>query len=280
MTPLQKKLLELFCVFDKFCREQKLTYFMLGGTMLGAYRHKGFIPWDDDIDIGMPRADYERFIKIAEKGLPKQYIVRHRSVEKDVPYAFAHMEERNTTCIENRRNKKNYAGGVYLELFPLDGCSKSKTMQKVQAACVWFYKKLLYAKIMDYEEKHRAVHKALIIHTVRKLYSMNALTKKIDDCIQYYNKKENPYYSNHLGHWTIRENIKKKVFLPPKEYEFEGYKFYGAGNAHKYLTSLYGDTYMQIPSLEEQEKGKHPAYYLNLEMPYEEYARRRDKKRK
>lgn len=280
MTPLQKKLLELFCVFDKFCRERKLTYFMLGGTMLGAYRHNGFIPWDDDIDIGMPRTDYERFIKEAHKELPKEYSVRHRSIEKDVPYGFAHMEDKNTTCIENRRNKKSYAGGVYLELFPLDGCSENIRKQKLQAAQVYFYKKLLYAKIMDYDEKHRAFYKAFIIHAIRKMFSISLLTGKIDQCIKTYNKKENPYYSNHLGHWTVRENIKKEIFLPPKEYEFEGHKFFGAGNAHEYLTSLYGNTYMEIPSLEEQEKGKHPAYYLNLDLPYEEYAKQRDKIRK
>lgn len=277
MTPLQEKLLELFCNFDAFCREKGITYFMLGGTMLGAYRHKGFIPWDDDIDIGMPRGDYERFIKEANKDLPEQYIVRHRSIEKDVPYAFAHMEDKTTTCIENRRNKKDYAGGVYLEIFPLDGGASTIRKQKFQAMKIYVYKKMLYAKIMDYEEKHRAFYKALVIHTIRRLFTIEGLTGKIDQVIRQYNKKENSYYCNHLGHWTTKENIEKKVFLPPKEYEFEGHKFYGAGNAKAYLTSLYGDNYMQIPSKEEQEKGKHPAYFLDLELPFEEYKRQRKK---
>ena len=71
MTEHQKVLLEVFAAVDAFCRKENISYVMLGGTMLGAYRHKGFIPWDDDIDIGMPRAEYERFFRLQEDAKKK-----------------------------------------------------------------------------------------------------------------------------------------------------------------------------------------------------------------
>ena len=98
MNELQSKLLEMMVDFDQFCRENHLTYYMIGGTMLGAYRHKGFIPWDDDMDIGMPRDDYERFLLLAKTKLKEPYVLRHQSVEPSVPYAFAHIENKNTNA--------------------------------------------------------------------------------------------------------------------------------------------------------------------------------------
>lgn len=271
MTPLQEKLLDIFCVFDEFCRKYQISYFMLGGTMLGAYRHQGFIPWDDDVDLGMPREDYKRFLKLANDKLPKYYILRHRSIEKDVPFAFAHLEDNRTTCIEARRNRESYVGGVYIEIFPLDGCSKYYFLQKYQAFLVYVKKKLLYAKIMDYHEKHRVFYKAILIKIIRKFSTIEKRTKKLEKCIVKYNYNKSLYACNHLGHWGICENIPKRYIEPSKEYKFEGHFFCGVQNPEQYLTFLYGKDFMILPTEKEQEKAKHPAFYLNLELPFEKY---------
>ena len=276
MTKLQEKILGLMTAFDRFCRENEIPYFMLGGTMLGAYRHKGFIPWDDDADIGIPEKDFFRFISLASRtdgtGLPKEYSVRYRTLEKEIPYAFAHMEDRRTTFIEHRRSHDSYAGGVYLEIFPLTGCSDRKFLQKLQEIQVIIDKRFLYGKIMDYAQKHRILVKAVLIRYIRKHYTVDELTERLTKTVFRYPYENSSYISNHLGHWGIKENIPKDVMSPAREYEFEGHKFFGAAKPEEYLKSLYGEDFMVPPSEEEKEGGKHPAYVMDLELPYEEYS--------
>ena len=160
MTELQTILLEAMVQFDALCEREQLTYYMLGGTMLGAYRHQGFIPWDDDIDIGMPRADYERLLRLTQEQLPFGYEVRHFSKEKNVPYAFAHFENANTTYVEERRSGGGYKGGVYLEIFPLDKTAETRVQAVWMEKKIWFLKKILYATLLQGKtgENRRLIH--------------------------------------------------------------------------------------------------------------------------
>ncbi len=275
MTELQKKILELLTVFDKFCRENQINYVMLGGTMLGAYRHKGFIPWDDDADIGIPEKDFHRFLALASRkdgtGLPKEFSVRYRTLEQDVPYAFAHMEDKTTTYIEHRRSHESYAGGVYIEIFPLTGCSNKKCMQILQEIKVIIDKRFLYGKIMDYAQKHRVFLKAILIKYIQKHYTIYELTEQLTKTVFYYPLEKSHYISNHLGHWGRKENILKEWMFPTIEYEFEGHRFFGVKEPERYLKALYGQDFMIPPSLEEQKRGKHPAFFIDLKLPYEQY---------
>lgn len=271
MTQLQEKLFEILKEFDSFCRKHQIVYYMLGGTMLGAYRHQGFIPWDDDVDVGIPRKDYERFLSLARKQYTKEYVLRNHNYEKEIPFAFSHIEDRRTTCIEHRRNKDSYTGGVYIEIFPLDGCSNSIWMQKWQAFQVSYYKRILYGLILDYNQKYRVFYKAILIKLIRKYCKIDNIISKISKCISKYCLEESDYICNHLGHWGRKENVQKQYFGMPKEYLFEGILLLGVKEPERYLTQLYGKDYMIPPSLEEQEQGKHPAFYLNLNLPFEEY---------
>ena len=271
MEKLHEKLLEVMDVFHGFCQEQGLTYYMLGGTMLGAYRHQGFIPWDDDIDIGMPRVDYEKLLAL-KAGMPSGFGLRHHRFESGIPYAFSHFEDVNTTYIEQRRSKDSYAGGVYLEIFPLDDAPEGSFARHIKSYQVRFYKRILYGLILDYDQKKRTFPKSLIIKTIRLLFSIDKTTKRLDTCIQ--NKKGGSgIYSNLLGHWGIKEDVSKEIFGTPKKYAFENRSFYGVAEPEKYLTCLYGENYMTPPSEEEKEAGKHPAAYMNLELPYRLYKK-------
>lgn len=271
MQKLHGKLLEVMDVFHAFCKENGLTYYMLGGTMLGAYRHQGFIPWDDDIDIGMPRADYEKLLSLKES-MPSGYGIRHHRFESGIPYAFAHFEDINTTYIEQRRSKDTYVGGVYLEIFPLDIAPAGKFSRLIKSYQVRFYKRILYGLILDYNQKKRTFPKALIIKAIRMLFNMDKTTKRLDNCIH---KEEgnSGIYSNLLGHWCIRENILETVYGEPVSYSFEGRNYDGVAEPEQYLTCLYGKDYMTPPSEEEKEAGKHPAAYMNLELPYRLYKK-------
>ncbi|MGN0506206.1 MAG: phosphorylcholine transferase LicD [Lachnospiraceae bacterium] len=278
MTKHQEILLEVLTAVDAFCRKQNITYVMLGGTMLGAYRHAGFIPWDDDIDIGMPRGDYERFLKIALKGLEEPYILRHFSLENNVPYAFAHVEHTGTTYIEARRSGTGYRGGVYVEVFPLDAAPKTAWKQKLREIQVKLQKKRLYALIMERGTEGRNPLKRLAIAALRATGQTDSIVRKLDRILQkdakatkepsgdY--KSQISCYGNLLGHWGRKENIASEVLFPVKEYSFEDKLFFGVQNPDAYLRALYGSDYMSPPPLSEREKGKHEAAYCNLNTPY------------
>ena len=271
MQELHEKLLEVMDVFHSFCQEQGLTYYMLGGTMLGAYRHQGFIPWDDDIDLGMPRADYEKLLALKDR-MPFGFGLRHHRFESGIPYAFTHFEDVNTTYIEQRRSKDTYVGGVYLEIFPLDTAPSRKFARLFKSYQVRFYKRILYGLILDYNQKKRTFPKSLIIKTIRLLFHMDKTTKQLDDCIR---KEEGSsgIYSNLLGHWGIKEDVSKEIFGTPKKYAFENRNYYGVAKPEKYLTCLYGENYMIPPSEKEKEAGKHPAAYMDLKLPYRCYKK-------
>ena len=94
---LHFKLLNMMKAFDGFCRTNHISYFMLGGTVLGAIRHQGFIPWDDDMDIGIPQDDYNKFLNLTKNGIGSEYVVRNYENDKTCPYAFTRLEDKRTT---------------------------------------------------------------------------------------------------------------------------------------------------------------------------------------
>ena len=277
LEKLQQKALEIMIVFDEFCRKHNLTYYMLGGTMLGAYRHKGIIPWDDDIDVGMPRKDYEKFVDLVNVTLTGKYFAKNPSNTKQCPFVFTRFEDVSTTYIEAARDKNNYVGGAYIEVFPLDGASTSRIKRQIQTLKIKYYKYLLAFKILDEKSKKRPWYKVMIIKYAKNKYSIEFLTEKLCKTISQFSYKNSEMACNHIGHWGIRECINKKDFEPPREYEFEGRYFYGPSNPSVYLTSLYGKNYMTPPSIEEREKGKHLPAYMNLELPYEKFREMKEK---
>jgi len=296
MTELQKKILEIMKAFDGVCRKNDLRYYMLGGTMLGAVRHKGFIPWDDDADVGLPRPDYERLLTLKEKQLPEGYRLRHFSGEKGVPYAFIRMEDVNTTCIESRRSGTGYIGGVYIDIFPLDADTNSMPLRIVKEYQVKFYKKLLYAHIAEPGAVKNPV-KRFVMEGIKRRTSADELVQKLDNIVKGYGVRKEilpqwgeARFSNYLGHWGRKESVPRRVFdgeirqrkyfaldlrrgekieaCPEgrrKEYEFEGCLFFGPVDSAAYLTALYGYDYMIPPK--EADRSGHPAV-IELEQSY------------
>ena len=103
---LQLALLNMMKSFHEVCQENNITYYMLGGTCLGAIRHSGFIPWDDDMDVGIPRKDYEKLCRIAKDILPSNLALRYYTNTANSPFHFVKLINTNTTLIEN--NYRNY----------------------------------------------------------------------------------------------------------------------------------------------------------------------------
>lgn len=303
MTGLQEKILEIMKAFDRVCRENELHYYMLGGTMLGAIRHKGFIPWDDDADFGLPRKEYERLLALPESCFPKGYKLRHFSKETGVPYAFIRLEDEGTTCIEARRSGTGYVGGVYIDIFPLDADVNFLPFRVWKEVQTKFKKKLLYAHIAEPGTVKNPV-KRLVMDYIVKYTDGEQLVRKLDATVKAYGVKREKRpqwgearFSNYLGHWGRKESIPRRVFdgeirqrkyfaldlrrgekieAQPegrsREYEFEGYLFLGPVDNAAYLTALYGSDYMIPP--EADARGGHPAAVIELDRSYHDIEER------
>lgn len=297
MTGLQEKIFEIMKAFDRVCRENELHYYMLGGTMLGAIRHKGFIPWDDDADFGLPRKEYEALLELPEESFPEGYRLRHFTKEEGVPYAFIRLEDERTTCVEARRSGGGYVGGIYIDIFPLDGDVNVLPLRVLKELCVKFKKKLLYAHIAE-KGAVRSPVKRLIMKMITEYTDSETLIRDLDALVKAYGERKEKLpqwgdarYSNYLGHWGRKESIPRRVFdgeirqrsylafdfrrgerieAQPEgrssEYEFEGYRFFGPVDNAAYLTALYGSDYMIPP--DEGVRGGHPATIIELERSY------------
>ena len=303
MTGLQEKIFEIMKAFDRVCRENGLHYYMLGGTMLGAIRHKGFIPWDDDADFGLPRKEYERLLALPENSFPEGYRLRHFSKESGVPYAFIRLEDERTTCIETRRSGTGYVGGVYIDIFPLDGDVNVLPFRIWKELRVKFKKKLLYAHIAEKGTVQNPI-KRWIMNVIAKHTDCEELVRALDTSVRVYGEKReglpqwgDARYSNYLGHWGRKESIPRRVFdgeirqrkyfaidfrrgekieAQPegrsREYEFEGYLLFGPVDNSAYLTALYGPDYMIPPT--EDARGGHPAAVIELDRSYHDIKER------
>lgn len=261
---LQLELLKIMKAYHVACRENRLTYYMLGGTCLGAIRHKGFIPWDDDMDVGMPREDYDRFCQIAKDILPNNLELRFYKTTEESPFHFAKLINRNTTLIEPKYH--DYVEGIYIDLFPLDNMTEYNLINKLRCNRIWFK----HACVMNHcstENKSGFIRKAFLRYS--KMLDLEKLHETLETLMVRESEKKTKYFCNFLGAWKEREFIPVEVFGNPKLYEFEDSEFFGPENADAYLASLYGD-YMKLPPKEKQ-VCRHDYYYVNLSLPYYEY---------
>ncbi len=122
LRQLQLTELEILRFFDRLCRENQLKYYIVAGTLLGAVRHGGFIPWDDDIDVAMPRADFERFQTLMTSGDYSPYFYQCRATEPNYAFGFSKLRLKGTAVCESYLENVQMEKGVYIDIFPLDPC--------------------------------------------------------------------------------------------------------------------------------------------------------------
>lgn len=257
--------------FIRICDENSLKYFVLGGTALGAVRHKGFIPWDDDIDVALPRADYERFAKIAQSSLPENMFFQTYETDENCPFAFAKIRRSDTTYIETSMSNIKINHGIYMDIFPLDGYPKSKFARKVFAA----KKKWLRFVISDIFNMDRSGENKLkrMFRKTAVALSPNykALVKRLDAMYKKYPYEESDIAANNSGAWGIKEVVPKEYFGNGKKAIFENIEIVLPEKAHEYLTHLYGD-YMTPPP-KKKRVGHHYYTVLDFDKSYKEYIK-------
>ena len=244
--------LDILKVFIEICKKYDLKYFLLGGTALGAVRHKGFIPWDDDIDVGMPREDYEKFLNKVQNELPPHLFLQTHITDKNYPNNFAKIRNCNTTFIETSVQNIKMNHGVYIDIFPLDGYPDSHLLSRMRNLIDIIISKSITNSL--HCEKHRKKTPLGYLNNIISFFFFKDYRKAVktkDKLLKKYAYKHSEIIANYCGAWGIKEVMPKSYFGNGTFGEFEGIKVVLPADYDKYLTSLYGD-YMTPPPLEKR----------------------------
>ncbi len=248
----QKKIrLEIMKDIDQFCRTNDIKYFMLGGTLIGAVRHNGYIPWDDDIDIVMLRDDYERFIQIYCGNEHYKLICPENDSEYHL--VMAKVFDTRTVLIENISNPKTI--GVFVDIFPIDNCPGEYNEAVAFSKKADLYRKIIATKNIKIS-KNRHLWKNIVIAVAKIMFMFFSRRYAIKKCIEKCTEFKNLDNAKYLGELILMpygecEIYKKEWFEGTVELKFEGNNFWAPVGYHEILTKTFGD-YMQLPPATER----------------------------
>lgn len=243
LRELQFAELEILKYFDNFCRENELKYSLAGGTLLGAVRHKGFIPWDDDIDVCMPRPDYEKFVSSFKH--ESLFITHDR--ESNAKYPF--------TKILDKKVMLNHEGfseveNLWIDVFPVDGLPENdKRLAKIYKKSTFYRKVIGFNQVENFDKYHGRHNKivAKLIGIFAKIYGYKRAIRNSIKLAQKYDYEKSDFVGAVTwGCYGVGERMVKSEYEKFIEMEFEGYNFFVMGCWDSYLHGIYGD-YMQLP---------------------------------
>ena len=246
--------LDILQKIDEICKHHNLEYWGIGGTALGAVRHQGFVPWDDDIDIGMTRKDYEVFLSVVQQELPAGYHVQNFDTEHNSPFYFTKIRKDNTKFVEYYLRDYKMHHGIFVDIFPFDNIPDNPTIRKIHFKVSRFLYQLYLCKSLstvcssrfEQQGKHAKTYK----HYVRKFvhYLLYPVPKKwlfymLDYCVQLFNSKE----TNRMGHIVRRRlSVARDVLYPIRMLKFGEGHMPVPNDYDTYLKRQFGD-YMAMP---------------------------------
>lgn len=264
-SQLKKILLDAYLQIQDLCEKNHLSVMLVGGSALGAVRHKGFIPWDDDLDIAMPREDYEEFRKIFMKELGDRFILDAPNNNTKASNRFPRILLKGTKLVEAGMDEKDERACIKIDLFIIENIPQNRLIQKLHG--LWCTGLMYIAGQVDtYEENDERMIKLMSsTEEGRKLYERRRRIGRIfsfrhqyqwfnavDKACQYRRKTDYMGIPTGRKHY-FGEILPTKAFLPAKKARFEGHDVFLPADPDCYLTNLFGD-YHAIPPEEKREK--------------------------
>lgn len=253
LRKVQLRLLDILVEIDKICRKHDIKYWIDFGTLLGAVRHRGFIPWDDDIDVTMPTEDYHRFLEIAPKELPNSLFLQTKDTDPSYRLLIDKVRDNNSLYITKHEDfSRDYNKGLYIDIF--EAKPYPKVNPKLQKLIMHWYQKTCHFFSVK-QSVNLKNHLASIVFPIIKL-SLDIVWGMIN-----LGKKTNIGYAKQFN--VYGNSYPHNIVFPLKDISFEGKTFLGPSNPNKYLSSIYGD-YMKLPNKEQQHTH---IIYVDLDLP-------------
>ena len=251
--------LDMLIDFDRVCRNNNINYVIFGGTMLGAIRHKGYIPWDDDADIAMLREDYEKFKSHMNELNPDICYFQDNTTDPEYRWGYGKLRRTGTKYVRVGQEHLKCKTGIFIDVFPMDDIPKTTFFQIIQDFRCFCLRKVLWSEVAKFNTKGIAKIWFTLLSKIP--------TKKVFKKIEKYTTKSSNNTKNRVrvllfpatGRLYKKNPIKemygmpKKWFLDKDEYIFEKNKFYGTKDYDAILKYIYGN-YMKLPPLEGREQ--------------------------
>ena len=262
---LQLKILEIVKYIDKLCKKHNIEYYIIYGSTLGAIRHKGFIPWDDDFDIGMTYENYLKFIEVCDNELDtKKYFLQRPETEPNYYLSFMKLRDITTTLIEQANKNMDITYGVYVDIFPIVGVPKNKIKRKILEINRAF---ALSANTNIINNKFLSGVFKIILKIVGKKRILDICRK---NCVKYSCNDYEDWNCIFDGDGMEINMTTKSIMGTPTRVEFEDLELPIPEKYDEYLKHIYGD-YMKLPSKKQIKEKEHTPYVLDLEHSYKEY---------
>lgn len=260
LRKIQLKQLYIAKTIDRICKKYNINYFLNAGSLLGAVRHNGFIPWDDDLDIGMLRKDYNKFLEVLNQELDEDFFIQTWDYDENYPFPFLKIRLNGTKYIEYNSRNVDIHKGIYVDIFPYDNLSNNKFSRFIQRYSSKIIIHLLLNK-SGYEYSNKKIF--FLIKCLSKIFSKEFLRNKLYSIMNKYNDKITEKVvtfggANSFEKETIMYDwVSDKVLLP-----FEDTFLYAPKEWDKFLKHFYGD-YMTPPP-ENQRYNRHNIIYFDL----------------
>ena len=264
----QKLLLVLLGQFHEICEENNLIYNIFGGTLLGAVRHKGIIPWDDDIDVTMPREDYIKFLDIINRDYSESFEL-YAYPRKNYIYPYAKLGMKGTVIYENVVKSKYNKLSLNIDIFPNDGYPKDENILDKYNELE--QKIILCSYRLKYPKNPIKALKLFFRKVFAKTFGINYFLKKQIEIVTSYKIEDCDYMLCQGAGWGRKGKLLKEVYYERCLYDFNGMKVWGQKNYNEQLSEFYGD-YMTPPPLENQKPPHDSELYISKKI-YQKYIR-------
>lgn len=260
LRQLQLIELEMLIEVDRICKKCNIQYNIIGGTLLGAIRHGGFIPWDDDADVAMIRSEYNRFKEVCVVELDhSRFYFQDADETEGYRWSYGKLRRKGTLFLREHQEHMPYEQGVFIDIFPVDGVPDTYIFRALNGFHCWCIRKIFWSEVgrkADYSAARRLLYKGL------SRIPREKVLKHYNKLVQKRNKKETKRVRIALmpvpnrGFGYLREWLSKS-----SDYTFEGHVFKGIENYHDFLSYEFGN-YMELPP--EEKRKVHPVSAIKL----------------